>query len=373
MSKKTYNQHKLRKAILYHRAKDLSSILQTSAVVVYLLVIRISGISEYLSHAVVRFTVPAALPLYIGIIGIPLLAILLPFSKREYDIEKRFGLSPQSRRGWWTDQLKALLLSVVLGYPLLLLLFFLFSRAPRFWWIFAAGGFLLFQLFISFLFPILVLPIFFKQRKVEDGELHEGVRRLFTEAGIALEGIYSFNLSEKTKRENALVAGLWKTRRVLIGDTLLKNRTIPQIIVVVAHEVGHHIKHHMAKLLGVSVIGTTLIFFALNSIMRLWKGFPADFETALGLLPVLILVAGLLSIPVMIGTNAYSRFKEYEADGTAIDLTRDSDAFIAVMMGLAESNLSLMHPSLLKVLLFYSHPPMGRRIEAAERHNPTGA
>jgi STE24 endopeptidase len=373
MGQKIYSPHFQKKAKLYHRKKDILSILQTTIVSVYLLLIYLSGISGYISHAVLRFSFPIALLLYLAIFGVPLLLLVMPFSKREYLIEKRFGLSQQGTRGWRADQIKAILLSFVLGYPLLLLLFLLFSRVPRYWWILAAGGFSFFQLFISFLFPVLILPIFFRQRTVEDDELNEGVRKLFSVADITLEGVYSFNLSAKTRRENALVAGFWKTRRVLIGDNVLQNRTITQIIVVIAHEIGHHIKRHMIKLLGVSLIGTALLLFSFNGIMNLWEGFPAKLESTLGLLPIMALFAGLLSVPVMIGMNAYSRLIELEADRVALDLTGDAEPFIAVMAGLAESNLSLLRPNPLKVLLFFSHPPTGKRIELAKRYRISSA
>jgi STE24 endopeptidase len=373
MGQKIYSPHFQKKAKLYHRKKDILSILQTTIVSVYLLLIYLSRISGYISHAVLRFSFPIALLLYLAIFGVPLLLLVMPFSKREYLIEKRFGLSQQGTRGWRADQIKAILLSFVLGYPLLLLLFLLFSRVPRYWWILAAGGFSFFQLFISFLFPVLILPIFFRQRTVEDDELNEGVRKLFSVADITLEGVYSFNLSAKTRRENALVAGFWKTRRVLIGDNVLQNRTITQIIVVIAHEIGHHIKRHMIKLLGVSLIGTALLLFSFNGIMNLWEGFPAKLESTLGLLPIMALFAGLLSVPVMIGMNAYSRLIELEADRVALDLTGDAEPFIAVMAGLAESNLSLLRPNPLKVLLFFSHPPTGKRIELAKRYRISSA
>jgi len=312
--------------------------------------------------------VAAALLLYLAIFCIPVLLIFILSSNKEYIIEKRFGLSRQKRRGWWSDQLKAFALGTVLGYPLLLLLFLLFSRAPRYWWVLGTCGFSLVQLLLSFLFPVLILPIFFTQTKLEDERLDEDIRRLFSGAGIAFKGIYSFNLSAKTRRENALVTGIWKTRRVLIADTLLKKRTASQIIVVLAHEVGHHIKRHMIKLLGVSLFGTGILFFTINSIMRLWDGFPADFEATLALLPVFLLVAGAVSVPVMIGTNAYSRQKELEADRASLDFTRDPDSFITVMAGLADSNLALLHPNPVKVLLFFSHPPVGKRIELAKQY-----
>ena len=368
MPQRTFNPHLQRKAKLYHRSKGLINILQTAAVLVYLLFIHISGISGRVSHMTAHLRVPAALLLYLPIFCIPVLLIFILSSNKEYIIEKRFGLSHQNRKGWWSDQLKAFSLGIVLGYPLLLLLFLLFSRAPRYWWVLGACGFSLVQLLLSFLFPVLILPIFFTQEKLEDERLDEDIRRLFSGTGIALKGIYSFNLSAKTRRENALVTGIWKTRRVLIADTLLKKRTASQIIVVLAHEVGHHIKRHMMKLLGVSLFGTGILFFTINSIMRLWDGFPADFEATLALLPVFLLVAGAVSVPVMIGTNAYSRQKELEADRASLDFTRDPDSFITVMAGLADSNLALLHPNPIKVLLFFSHPPVGKRIELAKQY-----
>ncbi|UCB44294.1 MAG: M48 family metalloprotease [Spirochaetota bacterium] len=367
-----FNPHLQRKAKLYTKTKNILSFFELCVISVYLLLIYISGATIKITDIVTRFSMPLALLTYILIFGCPLMILIFPVSfRKDYYTEKRFGLLSQGVKGWIADQLKALILGFILGYPLMLLIFFFFSRTPDYWWLFS--GILIFtiQICITFLFPVVIFPIFFKQKKVENEQLVTQIKELLMKAHIKLEAVFSFDLSSKTQRENAALAGLWKTRRVLLADTLLKKRTEAQILIVLAHEVGHHMKKHMVKLSGIGFLSTIVLLFAISRVMGLWTGFPHNLETTLVIFPVFILISGLISLPITIGTNAYSRVKELEADKTALDLTHDPSSFINVMVGLAESNLLLAYPNPLKALLFHSHPPIGKRVELAKEFDPT--
>lgn len=364
------NSHLQKKAKIYQRKKDVLNLIQSSISGIYLFVFYISGASKGISIMTAQFKMPLSLLIYTLFLSIPLIILLFPISfKKDYLIEKKFGLSSQSVKSWITDGVKGLFLGFILGYPLLLLIFFLFIHTPNYWWAFGVMGMFLFQIFITVIFPIVLLPIFFKQTRVEDEELVKKIKLMFDKAKIKVEGIFSFNLSSRTKKENAALTGLWKTRRVLLGDTLLKNRSIPEVLVVLAHEMGHHVRRHIIKLSIFSLITSIILFFVLSRVMNLFAGFPEDFQKTLSLLPLFMLFSGLISFPVKIGTNAYSRLKEEEADRSALDLTKDPDAFIRVMAGLANTNLLVAYPKKIRVVLFHSHPPIGRRIEFARNYS----
>jgi len=363
------NPHLQKKAKIYQKTKDLLNIIELLISGAYIFALYITGLSRSVSIAVSDYPMPVAILLYV-LIFIPLILILFPVNfRRDYAIEKRFGLSNQSVKSWFFDQIKASVLGFILGYPLLLLLFFLFTHTPRYWWGFGVGGMFLYQLFITILFPVLIFPLFFKQRPIDDEELTQKIKALFQNVHLNLEGIYSFNLSTKTKKENAMLSGLWKTRRVLLADTLLNERNNEEILVVLAHEIGHHIQKHMIKLLVVGLVSSFVLFYIVHRIMILFPGFPDNFQATLSLLPLFAIVTGLVSFPIRIVINAYSRIKEKEADGIALELTKHREAFISLMAGLANKNLAVAYPKKHRIILSYSHPPVGKRIDFAQRYN----
>ena len=357
-----------KKAKLYEKKKDILHLTRVFISGTYLLLFYIFGISKYISTLVNRFSMPLAIALYF-LFFTPLILILFILSYySDYAIEKRFGLSSQSIKSWISDHIKGLLLSVILGYPFLLLLFFLFAHVPYYWWIFGVLSMFIFQLFILIIFPVLIFPLFFKQKPIENEELANKIYFLFNKIKMRIKGIYSFNMSLKTKKENALLAGLWKTRRILIADTLLNNRNNEEILVVLAHEIGHHEKKHTLKLALIQFFTSFALFYALNRVMNLFQGFPENFQSTLALFPIFVLILGLISFPIRIIINAYSRSKEKEADSFAVEKTNNKEAFIALMAGLANTNLVVAYPKKFKVLLTYTHPPIGQRIDNAQKY-----
>jgi STE24 endopeptidase len=366
------NKHLQKKAIRYAKKKDLLNIVRLLISGIYLFTFYLSGISQKLSSFSLGFSMPLALIIYILLLAVPLLIILYPATYiKDFIIEKRFNLSTRNIKSWLIDELKGLALGFILGYPIILFLFFLFNKMPGLWWIFGVIGLFIFQVCITILFPVIILPLFFKQTPVEDEELNNRIGTLLQGTGLSIRGIYSIDLSAKTKKENAALAGLWKTRRVLLGDTLLTKRSIDEIEVVLAHEIGHHLKKHFLKLSILSLLSSFILFFFINMIMGLFTGFPSQPAETLTLFPVFVLAAGIISYPIQVGTSAFSRAMEKGADRAALDLTKNSDAFIKVMAGLANSNLAVAYPKKIKVVLSFSHPPIGSRIDFAQQLKQT--
>jgi STE24 endopeptidase len=366
------------KAKRYEKRRGALGVAEISISVLFNGAFFLTGASGRAAAFASRAPMPAALLLY-AFFFVPLWVLLFPLDfLKDYALEKEFGLSTQTVKSWLLDRLKGLLLSAVIGYPLLLLLFVLFRRAPGSWWVFAASGLFVLQLFLTFVFPVLLLPLFFRQTPVEDGDLKSALTGLFEKAGISVLGIYSFNMSAKSTKENAALTGIWKTRRILIADTLLgkrdpdakadldTGRCLDKVLAVVAHEAGHHAKSHMLQLSLLGLAASFATLYILHRVMGLFHGFPVDFQRTLALAPVLGLAAGAISFPLRIATNAFSRAKECEADEMALELTGNPDAFIRLMADLANTNLAVAYPRKLKVLLSCTHPPIGERIAAAE-------
>jgi STE24 endopeptidase len=384
-----------RRAKRYQKKKSVYWAAETSLALFYAGGLYLTGASGRAAAFASRSPLPAALLLY-ALCFVPLWVTLFPLSFfKDYALEKEFGLSTQSVKSWLLDRLKGLLLSAVFGYLLLLLLFFLFRMAPGSWWAFAACGLTAVQLILTFVFPVLLLPLFFRQTPVENADLRDAVAGLLKRTGIGISGVYSFNMSAKSTRENAALAGVWKTRRILIADTLLAGlpeagsdldegvgmdasqsldasrnlgtrQRIDKVLAVVAHEAGHHKERHMLQmsLLGLAV--SCAVLFTLHRVMGLFHGFPTDIPITLSLAPVMAIASAAFSFPFRIATNAFSRAKEREADERALALTGNPAAFIELMADLANTNLVVAYPKRLRVLLSYTHPPIGERISAAE-------
>jgi len=175
-----------------------------------------------------------------------------------------------------------------------------------------------------------------------------------------------WQISDRTKKANAALAGVGRTRRILLSDTLLANYSDAEIEVILAHELAHQVHHDIWRGLAVQALVMTLGFFAASRVLAAlaprmgWDG-AADVAG----LPVLLLTAGLLSLVLLPAMNAASRSMERAADRFALEMTGNVEAFTSAMRRLAEQNLSEEHPSRLARWMFYSHPPVGERIDAA--------
>ena len=296
----------------------------------------------------------------------------------EYRLPHRFGLSNQTLRGWVSDLLKAGLLSAALGIPLLLGLYAFLRAAGESWWLWAGLAYSLFGVVLTSLAPILLMPIFYKLRPLGDEhrELEQRLRALAARAGTQVRGVFTFDMSRRTKAANAALAGLGRTRRILLGDTLLAEFSPDEIETIMAHELAHHV--HGDIPVGILLqSGLNLLSFYLASLGLAWLtrtyrwSSPSDPAALPGLFICLALI-GLLSMPAI---NAYSRWRESRADEYALILTRKPEAFARAMVRLADQNLAEADPPAWVVWLLHGHPPLKARIEKARRYGerPVGA
>jgi STE24 endopeptidase len=180
--------------------------------------------------------------------------------------------------------------------------------------------------------------------------------------------VFEWRLSDRTRKANAALAGIGRTRRILVSDTLLADHTDDEIEVILAHELAHHVHHDIWTSILLEAVLIALGFYLADAAL-------ARFGTVLGLegksdlagLPLLALSAGAVSLVLMPIANALSRAHERRADRYALDLTRNPTAFIAAMKRLAQQNLAEEAPSTIVRVLFATHPPTSDRIAAARR------
>lgn len=280
-------------------------------------------------------------------------------------LEHAYQLSNQSFGAWLVELFKKTLLSYVFSLALILPFYFLIRKFPDTWWIWAWAGFSLVSYLLGQLFPVLIVPLFYKYSRVEDEGLKERIFKLVSRFNLPLENVYSLNLSKTTKKANAMFAGLGRTKRLVLADTLIQKFEHEEIESVVAHELGHFKHHdiwlHLGFSLVTSFVGFGLAFYLLRILVLRFGHTGADDLAAFPLLYLILSLFGTLLSPL---NNAYSRWREKEADRFALDATA-AKGFIGAMEKLAEINLADPKPHPLIVWWFYSHPPIAERMEMA--------
>ncbi|HOW87554.1 MAG TPA: M48 family metallopeptidase [Candidatus Omnitrophota bacterium] len=282
-------------------------------------------------------------------------------------LEHRFGLSNQSFAAWLWDTAKKTLLSFVLSLALLECLYWIIRAEPLRWWLWAWAAYAFVSYILGKVFPVLIVPLFYKYGKLEDKELEGKVLKLAARFDMPVGNVYSINLSKTTKKANAAFMGIGKTKRIVLSDTLISGFTHPEIEVVVAHELGHYKHHDVWRLLAFGLFASLLAFAAgfwgMNRSVA-WLGLSSAADIA-GL-PLLFLIFYIVNLVLTPLTSGYSRRRERAADIFALKALGDRDVFISCMSKLGEQNLADPEPPAWYEWLFYDHPSIGRRIGMAK-------
>jgi STE24 endopeptidase len=358
----------------YERQKLLAQVA-SSAVSLAALVLLAFAAGPALDRAVRGLTGPSPwlrLAVLTVLYGAALEALALPAAFWSgFVLEHRYGLSNETFGAWLRRRLKGGLVGGPIGLLVLFGLYALLRNSGPNWWLWAAAAWLAVRLVLGYLLPVVVLPLFYRVTRLEDADLLRRLRCLAEGTGLAVEGIYRLDLSAETRRGNAALTGLGRTRRVLLGDTLLEQLTPEEIAVIFLHEVGHHVHRHQGKaLLGellLTVGGLGLVAAVLPGAAA-GLGYPADLGPAyadpatLPLLRLALAVVALLQAPPLL---ALSRSFEHQSDLYALRRTGLSGAFRSALIKLARLNKLDPDPPALVVWLFDSHPPIRQRVALA--------
>jgi STE24 endopeptidase len=363
------NSRRQKLARQYARLMMRLSLVQSTVVGAIFLALLFSGFSVKLGHFL-AFPQPWASAVYFIILVAGLGIILMPLNYYQgFILPHRFGLSHHKLSGWLVDRGKAFALSFLLGLALVIVVYWLLKYLPGSWWLWAAIVVVLVSLILSRLTPTLLLGIFFKLEPLADKRLKRRLINLAKRAKAPTLGVYTMNLSSKSTTANAMLAGLGRTRRIILTDTLLQKYTPDEIEVVLAHELGHHIHKDVPKLIAVQAAIIFLGLFLSSLILRASMmpfGFNGVADAAA--LPLLFLSVAVLTMTVTPFVNAYSRHVEAAADEAAIELTDKPRAFVSAMTRLTNQNLSVANPSRWVELLFYDHPSYTKRVNSARRY-----
>lgn len=355
----------------YHRLKLWVPLLESLFFFFMMILVVKFDVSIYLENFVYSLTQndTFAFLLFVLIFSITGSLFDFPISYYvDYTLEKKYNFSNQSIGNWIIDKIKALIVSTLITFPILIVFYFVLLEFGKMWWVPVGILLFLFSTLLARIAPTVIFPIFYKFISVEDSDLKDDLIVLCQKYNFDIEGVFKFDMSKKTKKANAGFAGIGKSKRIIISDTLLQNFNKDEIISIFAHELGHYKLKHLWKLM---IINFILVFFGLwvSAIVYdhlvLKFGFQSVSQlAALPMLFIILYVYGILTLPI---SNLISRKYEYEADKFALSVIENKTDFINALKKLGEINASDTNPNPVIEFLFYDHPSLSKRIAFAEK------
>src|SRR6266481_2413753 len=304
-------------------------------------------------------------------IGLALSVPGLPLDWYEqFRLEERFGFNTTTQKLWWLDRLKGLLLAILLGYPLLVLVLKLAEWTGHWWWLWAWGALLAFQLLMALLAPVLILPLFNKFTPLPEGSLRQRLLNLAERTRFRAKSVQVMDGSKRSRHSNAFFTGFGRFRKIVLFDTLIAQLAEPELEAVLAHEIGHFKLKDIAKMLAAAALGGLGGFWLLAVLAR-EPWFYRAFGFAPGKVAVALLLFGLLAGLVTFWlsplANWWSRRYEYQADAFAAKTMNEPHSLTGALRKLNEKNLSNLTPHPAYGRFYYSHPTLVEREEALGR------
>lgn len=304
------------------------------------------------------------LALYFGVVGMPFKIYSI------FVIEEKFGFNKMTFGLFIKDLLKSLVLSALLGIPLLYLVFWFMRATGSYWWLWVWAAMIGFQLILVMVYPTFLAPLFNKFVPLPNGELKEKIDALAKKINFKMSGIFTIDGSRRSGHSNAYFAGIGKFRRIVLFDTLIKQLTTDELVAVLAHEMGHNVKRHITKFMILSSVMSLVGFYVLSLLIH-WPPFYAAFNisepsshAALALFAIVSETFTFMLHPLM---NALSRKNEYEADRFSVETSRDAEAMKGALTKLTRDNLSNLTPHKAYSFYHYSHPTTVERVEAIDK------
>jgi STE24 endopeptidase len=290
----------------------------------------------------------------------------LPFSLYgTFRIENKYGFNTMTPKLWLIDFLKSTALSTVLIGVILAAGFLIIEKSPDYWWVFIWAFFFLFSLFMMYISPYVIEPLFNKFTPLEGHELEDRIRDLMGRAGIRVSRVFKIDASRRSRHTNAYFSGIGKVKRIVLYDTLLELMDDNEVLAVLAHEAGHWKKKHVLKMIAVTemiALAAAYISFRLLKIDFLSAVFNIQGTAFFAKIVVLGFIFSIVSFPATPAFSYFSRVHENEADRFAADLTSAPEWLATALMKLSKDNLSNLHPHPLYAKIYYSHPPVVERV-----------
>ncbi|MCO0598230.1 M48 family metallopeptidase [Peribacillus butanolivorans] len=301
---------------------------------------------------------------------------LFPISFIGYRMSKSYHISTQSFSSWMKDEVIDFWVNFGITFIIVSVLYWLMKKSVKKWWLYAWLLSIPFSLFLMFLQPVLIDPLYNEFYPLKNKELETEILALAAQAEIPAEHVYEVNMAEKTNALNAYVTGIGSNSRIVLWDTILNKLEEDEILFIMAHEMAHYVEKHIyigiAGYLGMTLVGLWLTSKIMNYFIRRW-GHMLKIHSidSISSLPLFLLITGVLLFASSPLSNYVSRYQETRADRYAIEMTGDKESAITTFQELTRAGLSQVNPPLLVKWLRYSHPTMLERISTVENDDTT--
>lgn len=369
-----YNQiidkEKQRQAKEYQKKKVIFKLVGSAVFLTYFSILIFSDLSLIIKGKILQFTNSEwqviAIYIFSVLTAYDLTSLPLEFYT-SYTFEHKYHFCTQTVGNWFKDYLKSYILSMGFAIPIVEGIYWAIRAFPTIWYLIVSVFAILLIIFLGYLSPILLTPLFFKLKKIEENnELAQRLRKMCKKVNTKVKGVYEINFSSKTTKANAYLAGLGNTRRIVIADNLLDNFTVDEAEVVFAHELGHHIHRDILKLTFWSGLmclgGFYFVSIILEKVSLYFRYGISDIVN----FPILALSMSILLFLFGLPFNFYSRKREKAADEFALKTTGKVDAFITSMAKFTNRDLADAHPHPFIEFLLYTHPSISKRINYAQ-------
>ena len=307
---------------------------------------------------------------FVALLMIIMSVIELPFDLyRTFVIEQRFGFNKMTIAMFFGDLAKHAAIGAVLVLPLLFAVLWLMGKMGSMWWLYVWLVAVGFMIFVQFIAPTVIAPLFNKFTPMAPGDLKEAILSYARSVNFPIKNVSVMDGSRRSSKSNAFFTGFGRNKRIALFDTLIAQHTVPEMVAVLAHEVGHYKKKHILQGTIVSILHTGVIFFLLSLFLDspgLYQAFYMGQESIYAGMLFFAFLYTPIGLLLSIVMQMVSRKNEYEADRFAAETIDEPRNLINALRKLSATNLSNLTPHPFYVLLNYSHPPLIQRIQAIQ-------
>ena len=367
-----YNPEDYHKSQEYIRSTTHFGLIESSFNLELLLAFWISGGFNWLDQLVRSWHFIPVITglLFIGILLGVYSLLKLPFSiYHTFVIEERFGFNRSTSKTFFFDRLKGAGLALLLGAPLLIGILALFQFAGPYTWVYCWAAAIIFSLVMQYIAPVWIMPMFNKFIPLDSGELKEAIFKYSHSVNFPIKNVLVMDGSKRSSKSNAFFTGFGRNKRIALFDTLIAKHSVPEMIAIVAHEIGHYKKKHIVQGMIISILHIGLLFFLLSLLLGnpdLYQAFHMKQESLYAGLVFFMLLYTPIELVFSIALQMLSRRNEYEADRYSAETTEEPGTIIQALKNLSTTNLSNLTPHPFYVFIYYSHPPLLQRIQAIQ-------
>jgi STE24 endopeptidase len=366
-----YDYKKYSKSQQYLKETTKFSMITSTITLIIKILFIIKGAFNYINNIVISFNFG---PIFTGLIFIFIFFFIfeifeIPFSIYSiFKIEEKFGFNKMKKKTFFLDLIKSWIISIIIISIIFPIILFIFSNTSTFnAWLYVFISIIIFEIFIIFISPTVIMPIFNKYTPIENCDLKNEIEKYMKKENFKMSGLFKIDASKRSTKSNAFFVGLGKFRRIVLYDTIIKNHNIHEILSILAHEMGHYKLKHIKKQMIVSFIitGITLFFvsFCINKSLFYYMFLINGKHIYIGIVLFIMYIHMPFYIISSTILNFYSKKCEREADIYSIKTYNHKNDMINALKKLSVDNLSNLYPHKLKVFFDYSHPPILDRIK----------